>query len=53
MQKAGGVQVRVGNAFDIRFATRAQAASAYCTLQSELPSPAWTLIEERPVVETT
>ena len=52
MQKAGGVQVRVGDGLDIRFATRAQAASAYRTLQSELPSPVWTLIEERPVAET-
>jgi hypothetical protein len=52
MQKAGGVQVRVGDGLDIRFATRAQAASAYRKLQSELPSPVWTLIEERPAAET-
>jgi len=52
MQKAGGVQVRAGNALDIRFATHAQATNAYRTLQSELPSPVWTLIEERPAAET-
>ena len=52
MQKAGGVQVRVGSDFDIRFATRAQADFAYRILQSQLPSPVWTLIEERPAVET-
>jgi hypothetical protein len=52
MQKAGGVPVRVGDALDIRFATSAQAANAYRSLQSEVPSPVWTLIEERPAVET-
>lgn len=52
MEKAGGVQVRIGNELDIRFATRAQAANAYRTLQSDLPSPVWTIIEERPAAET-
>jgi hypothetical protein len=52
MQKAGGVPVHIGDELELRFATRAQAASAYRTVVTELPSPVWTLIEERSVTET-
>ena len=52
LETAGGVKVRIGDELELRFATQAQAASAYRSLQAELPSPVWTLIEERSVSES-
>ncbi len=52
MKAAGGVQVRVGDELEIRFATQGQAANAYRFVQTRVPSPVWTLVEERAAAES-
>ncbi len=46
MKTAGGIFMQIGTKVQLRFATQAQAETAYRAVNSKLPSPVWTLVLE-------
>jgi hypothetical protein len=46
MKTVGGIYMQIGTKVQLRFATQAQAETAYRTLNTMLPSPIWALVRE-------